>query len=165
MADVTDVGQQRQHEEQAAEDVLPLGHPGHRFRPQRMDGEDGRHEGAGPEIAGHPPEGEEEQNRGGGVQQQIGGVVSAGVRSVELVVQNVGEPRQRMPVAGMAGCEGPADFLGDRTLNDMRIFVDVFVVVVVDELVMDRLAEDQSNRQQQETADGPCRVDIPRRRP
>ena len=36
----------------------------------------------------------------------------------------------------------------------MRILIDVFVVIEVDELVMDRLTEDQPNRQQQKTADG-----------
>ena len=39
----------------------------------------------------------------GGVQQDIGQVVSAGViQSVELAIQHVGEPSQRVPVAGMS---------------------------------------------------------------
>ena len=67
-----------------------------------MDGEHGRHEGAGPETAGHPPQDQEQQDRRGGVQQDVGQVVSAGVQAVELAVQHVGEPGQRMPVAGMA---------------------------------------------------------------
>ena len=61
MANVTQIGRQGQHEEQAAEQVFSFGDPGHRFHPQRMDGEHGRHEGAGPEAAGHLPQNQEER--------------------------------------------------------------------------------------------------------
>ena len=91
-----------------------------------MDGEQGRHEGAGPEIAGHLPQDQEEENGAGGVQQDIGQVVSAGViQSVELAVQHVGEPSQRVPVGGMEVCKGPDDSLGGETACNLRILVDV----------------------------------------
>ena len=95
-------------------------------------------------------------------------MVAAGVQSVKLIVEDVGKPRQRMPVARVAFCECPDDPLGGRVMGDMRVFVDILVVVKIDEIVIDCLAEDYGNRQHEKTANGPCRVDIsaagPRRR-
>ena len=87
-----------------------------------MDGKEGRHEGAGPEIAGHLPQDQEQQDGAGGVQQDIGQVVPAGViQAVELAIQHVGEPGQRVPVAGMKVRKGPGDPLGSETACDLRV--------------------------------------------
>ena len=122
---------------------------------KRMDGKQGRREGAGPEIAGHLPQDQKEENDAGGVQQDIGQVVSAGViQSVELAIQHVGEPSERVPVGGMKVRKGPDDSLGSETACDLRIIIDIDLIVGVDELVPDRLAEDEGHGQQKERADG-----------
>ena len=88
---IADVGPEREHEKQPAEHVLPLGHPGHRFGPQGMDGKHGRHEGAGPQPAGHPPQHQKQEDRRRGVQHHVGQMVSPGLlQAVKLAVQHVG---------------------------------------------------------------------------
>ena len=67
MTHIARIRAEGKHEEQPAQNVLSFGHPGHRFGPQRMDGEDDGHEGTGPEIPGHLPQHEEEEDRRGGV--------------------------------------------------------------------------------------------------
>ena len=120
-----------------------------------MDGEEGRHEGAGPETAGHLPQDQEEENGAGGVQQDIGQMVSAGmIQPVELAVQHVREPSQRVPVGGMELRKGPCNSLRGETSGHVWIAVYVLVVVTIDELMAERLAEDQGHRQQEEAADG-----------
>ena len=82
-------------------------------------------------------------------------MVSAGViQSVELAIQHVGEPSQRVPVAGMEVRKGPDDSRGGEAAGNLRIIADILVVVVVDELVPNRLAEDQGHGQQQQCGDG-----------
>ena len=68
-----------------------------------MDGEYGGHESARPEPARHPPQDQKQQDRRRGVQQHIGEMVSPGLQPVNLAVQHVGHPRQRVPV-----CDGCA---------------------------------------------------------
>ena len=69
---------EREHEKQPAQHVPSLGHPGHRFDMQRMNGKDRRHPGAGPKIAGHPQQDQEQQHRRRRVQQHVGQIVPAG---------------------------------------------------------------------------------------
>ena len=65
-----------------------------------------------------------------------------------------------MPVSGCQFAEWrvreyPDDPLGRESVIDMRVLVDVLVVVVVDEAVPQRLAEDHRHGHQQETANRP----------
>jgi hypothetical protein len=48
-----------------------------------------------------------------------------------------------MPVASVTVSEGPRDTGNSQARGNRRIFVNVAVVVVVNELVPERLAEDQ----------------------
>ena len=59
-----------------------------------------------------------------------------------------------MPIAGVEGGEGPGDGLVGQALRDVRIVVDVSVVVEVDEIVPSGLPKDQHDHQQQKSADG-----------
>ena len=155
MANVADVSPEGQHEEQTAEQVFPLGDPGHGFRPQRMNGEHGRHKGARPKIAGHLPQNQQQQNRHRGVQRHIGRVVPRRVlRAVELAIGRMREPRQRMPIAATEGGERPGHRLPAHAMHYVGIVVDVGVVVEVDEIVSNTPPEDDGHRQRQQAADG-----------
>src|SRR5208283_2529697 len=58
-----------------------------------------------------------------------------------------------MPVGAYAMSKRPLDSVQVQPANDHRIFIHVRVVVVVDELVMQRLAEDHPDNRRQKNAD------------
>ncbi len=62
----------------------------------------------------------------------------------------------------MKGRKGPAKSLQGQPPLDDGVFVHVLVVIEVDELMPDRLAEDQGDGQQQKTADGRNLVSVMR---
>ena len=63
-------------------------------------------------------------------------VMRAGVDAEELDVHHVRDPRERMPVAGITGCERPLDIGGRETGDDVRVLDHVLRVVEVDEVVV-----------------------------
>ena len=99
------------------------------------------------------------------MQRDIGQMVAAGAQSVELAVEHVGEPRERMPIRGVAAGEGPRNPVGRHAALYMRVLINVFIVVVVDEREIGRPSEDDRNRQQEKNANGRCRVDLAACRP
>ncbi len=54
----------------------------------------------------------------------------------------------------MEVCEGPDDSRGSETAGNLGIIMDIISVVVVEELVPDRLAEDEGHGQQKQCANG-----------
>ena len=99
-------------------------------------------------------ENEKEQNRIGRVQQQAGGVMPARVQAEELAIEHVREPGERMPVGGPRGHKRPPDVLRRQSAPHMRIFRDVILVVLGDEIVFERGREGQPDqRQQQKTGE------------
>ena len=50
LADIAPIGRQREHEEQAAQDIFALGDPGDRFHAEGMNGKDGRHQALGQRL-------------------------------------------------------------------------------------------------------------------
>ena len=130
---VARVRPQRQHEEESAEDVFAFGDPGDGFDVQRVQGEEGGDGGAAAGAAGHAGEGEEEQQRAEAMDQEADQVMAGGVEAEKLDVQHVGEPGERMPVALVAGRERPGDGgPGQPALNGW-VFINVGLVVAIDE--------------------------------
>ena len=70
-------------------------------------------------------------------------VVPAGLQPVDLNVQHVGKPRQRVPVARVHAHERPADPLQREPGHDRRIAGDIVWIVVVQEAVVDGAAKQQ----------------------
>ena len=58
----------------------------------------------------------------------------AGIDAEELAVGHVGEPGERMPIAGVLVDERPGDAGAGETVGDVAVFVDVIVVIVDDEI-------------------------------
>ena len=77
---------------------------------------------------------EEKQDRVRDVEQQAGEVMPTRVKSEELGVQHVGEPRQRMPVARKAGLEGPGDALPAKPVHHAKVRADVGGIIVIDKI-------------------------------
>src|SRR6185369_3793931 len=77
----------------------------------------------------------EHQDRVDGMDPETRRVMPRGCRAVELPVEHVGHPRERMPVVRpLAGGPCPMDRLGIETTLHVRIRGDVLVVVEVDEI-------------------------------
>ena len=57
----------------------------------------------------------------------------------------VRQPRQRMPVAGVAARQRPKDALRAQAVLELFVVRDVNVVVVIHESVVPRLAENQEH--------------------
>src|SRR5882724_2123936 len=142
-AHITDVGRDRQNEKETAQYVLPLRHPRHRFDVQRMDRENRGHESAPPERARHLPEDKKEQRRGQGMNEDVGEMMAGWIEAVELRIHHVRNPGERMPVAGMDMAERPPDSIPTEPAIDPRVFEDVIAVVEIDEVVAERLSEDE----------------------
>ena len=91
-------------------------------------------------AAGHPPEDQEEQDGRGAMKQDVGQMVALGLRTVELIVGQVGEPGDRRPLAAVRRGPGPVESFAAEPLADGRVAVEVHLVVVVDEAEVDGLA-------------------------
>ena len=94
------------------------------------------------------------------MQQETGQMVSAGPGAEELAVQHVRKPGEGVPIGRMAAGQRPGDPLGRQAVSDMEVLIHVFVVVAGDEHVLERLAEDEKDGQQQETGDGQPQVEV-----
>ena len=80
--------------------------------------------------------------------------MAAGVQVIDLAIQHVREPGQRVPVVGVERSDRPGGPRGGQAVSDMPVLGDVVFVVEVDELWVDRLAENGDHGQHQEAADG-----------
>ena len=120
-------------QKKATEHVLPLRDPGDGLHIDRMEPEEGGDEGALPKATRKPTQGEEKQNDGGRVQGEIHQVHGAGVQAEEADVRHEGKGGQRHPKAGVR-LEGFTDAGPSEAVGDRRVFEDVAVVVVMDEI-------------------------------
>ena len=102
LADIAEIGRQSENEEQSGENIFAFGDPGHRFNTERMNGKDGRHDGAGPAAPRRLQQRQKEQHGNRRVDRGAGQMVPSGPELVELAIEHVRNPGQRMPVAGIA---------------------------------------------------------------
>src|SRR5689334_21896556 len=72
-----------------------------------------------------------QENRIGSMQQNIRKVVACGIQVVNLAVQHVGQPRQRMPVACVKS-ERPNEAFGAETISYMQVFRDILLIVIIE---------------------------------
>ena len=79
--------------------------------------------------------------------------MAAGLQVIELTVQHVREPCQRVPIEGVVGGDCPGGPRGGQARADRQVLIDIIVVVVVDKAVVDRLPENDNDGQYQKAAD------------
>ena len=70
---------------------------------QGMQGEQSGDKSALPDISGHAVEEPEEKQSTQDMQDKIGYMIPAGIKTIELIIEHQGEPGQRMPEFGV-GC-------------------------------------------------------------
>ena len=123
-----------------------------------MNSEQRCHEGTLPNTAspartaGHLPEHEKEQHDGDRVQQDIGEVMSASLQPVQLAVQHVRNCRQRVPVSRMTMDKSADDTVARKASRDRGVFVNIYVIVKIDEIVCERLTKNQPGNCDQDNA-------------
>lgn len=101
-----------------------------------MPGEEGGGECSDPERAGEAAEDQEDEDGVECVPDGVGQMVAETDLVVELPIEHVGEPGERMPVVGVAG-EGPDDARPSEAGADVGVVGDVARVVVVEETVIE----------------------------
>jgi len=152
-AGIPDIEPQGPEHEKGAEDILSFGHPGHRFHVQGMKGEEKCNGGALPDRRRHPVQDEKEQERIGRVKEKTHPVMAPRVHSEEGHVQQVGNPRDRVPVAGMGRDEGPGETSRREPPSDMRVLRDVLFIIEIDELVAAHLPKHGKRHQHEKQRD------------
>jgi len=123
---VAGIGYQREQTEAAAEHILALGHPGHRFDAQRVESEQRRHQQAPPRRASHQSQPHEDQRGVERVQQHAGQVMSPRVQTEHLAIQHVREPGDGMPVAGVVSAKCPPGIPQGQSAGHGRVILHVF---------------------------------------
>ena len=108
---------------------------------QRMHGENDRHKSAAPQRAGHLLQRNKEEDDRDSVEQQIRKVVPACLQSVQLAVQHVCDCRQRMPVLRMDVSERRGNVREVDAAGDPGVLIHVARIIVVNEIVPERLTE------------------------
>ena len=76
--------------------------------------------------------------------------MTTGVKPIQLAVKHVGQPGKGMPVGGVFIRKRPEDSLCRQAAGNLGIFPDVSPVVENDEVMMNRLAEDDPDRGEEE---------------
>ena len=67
----------------------------------------------------------------------------AGVFTEQLAIEHEGQPCDGMPVGHAAGCKRPDNAVMGQAVQNLRIFVYIFVIIVVDKIEIADLPEDQ----------------------
>ncbi|MGD0521096.1 MAG: hypothetical protein ABSA48_07550 [Terracidiphilus sp.] len=135
IAHIPCIGKQSREPEERAQDILAFRDPGNGFDVRGMQCEKKCDHRGTPDETRHIQEQKKKQNRIGGVQAQIGHMVTAGIFAIKLPVDHVGDPRQRVPVGRMEGCKCPLDALRGYPLLHVAVLHDIVVIVQRNEIV------------------------------
>ena len=84
--------------------------------------------------------------------KQVDLVVVARIHAVHLDIDHMGYPRHRMPIALMARCKCPYNGIHCKSAADVRIFIDVSIVIEIYKIMSADLQEyDKGDEGQKET--------------
>src|SRR5207245_7374768 len=146
---ITNVYAKRQQEEHTAEHIFALRNPRDRFHMQRMNRKERGNKSTWPDTASparttrHLAKHEKEQDDSNHVQHNIGEMMSAGIEPKELAIEHVGDRRQRMPVSRVAMRERRNNSGQREAAGYDRVFIDVNVIVEINEFMVQRLVENK----------------------
>src|SRR5262249_4424173 len=102
-----------------------------------MPAEQRCHTCAAPRCARESLQCQKEQDRVRRGEQQVGQVMARWMKAVNLAIENVRQPSERMPVARVEA-EGPYDSLPGKPRLHVRIFRHVLLIVIKQELMAKR---------------------------
>src|SRR5579871_3119759 len=125
-----------------------------------MNGKQSRYDSAGPESRRHFSQGQKQQYDRGSMEQDTCQMVAASMQSIELAVQHVRNPRERVPVARISVRERPLDPLRSKPFNHFGILVDVILVIEINEPKSKCLRENNQYGRHQQNAGDNCGVSL-----
>jgi hypothetical protein len=161
---VSDIGPEREQEEETTQYILALGDPRDGFHPQGMQGKQGRHGGTSPERPGHAPQEEEDQETIEDVQEQVHPVGASGTGTKEAQIEHKGQPGDRMPVAEVNSLEGPLDAVPLQALENVRVVIEISGVVEVNEVKAGDRPKESKGHGGQQAGDGSGQHTLGKRR-
>ena len=71
----------------------------------------------------------------------------AGVCTKQLTIEHKRQPGQRVPVGRAAGGKSPDDAILGQAVQNVRIFVYVEIIIIIDKIEIADLPEDQQGTQ------------------
>ena len=154
MADIFAIGPQGEHEEQPAEHVAPLGHPGDRLDVQGMQGRTMPPPAHWAKALRSFATGPKTASPSSRVQQDVGQVVSGRMQAIELAVEHVGKHRERIPLAQRTIGESPDNSRPREAARDVRLVEDERSSSQCKNPWLQRPAKHDENGQDQKTAHG-----------
>src|SRR5438309_3695232 len=86
------------------------------------------------------------------MEHEIGQMMSARIQAVELAIDHMRNPRQRMPVRRVNMPEGPDNSIHAEAPHYLGISRYVIGIIIVDKPVVERLAENDPGEHCQEDA-------------
>ena len=104
-----------------------------------MNGKERGHQRAAPDRSGHGAENYKDKNRVRSMEEHTRQVVPSRLQTEQLAIEHVRHPGERMPVGNRHCCEGPSNVAPGQTLVNARILPDVSAVIIVDEIMLERL--------------------------
>lgn len=129
------ISKQRAKEEKRAQHILPLSDPGNRFHMRWMQCKQKRNHSGTAQITSHIQKQQKQQNSIGGMQTQVGDMVAGGIIAIDLPVDHMRNPCQRMPIACIEGRKRPCDALHVQPLLHMPVLQHIGVIVQGDEII------------------------------
>ena len=143
LSHVLHVGPNRKQREQGAQNILALGNPRHRLHVERMNGKNRRDECAPGRSFTRAIENPEQQYGIQNVEKHTRDVVPARIKTVDLRIQHMREPCQRMPVRLELSGQRPDDALRGQAGGYVRVLINVIGVVKINETVVPDLSVDE----------------------
>src|ERR1044072_5561171 len=107
-----------------------------------MHSEDRSDKRALPQSGGHALQRHKKKQNGERVQEDIGKVVPTGMQAVQLAIQHMCDRSKRVPILGMDMGKCPRDIGEVDAAADSGVLIDVARIVVIDEIVPNRLSID-----------------------
>jgi hypothetical protein len=108
---------------------------------------------ASPDAAGHSPENQKKQHGSDIMQKDIGEMVATWPQSINLTIRHVAQGRERVPQTGVTVGQHPFESIDSESVAHLLIFVNVSVVIEVDEVVTERLTKNDPDDGGEKNAD------------
>ena len=105
-------------------------------------------------ISSRTEQDEKQNHRIKGVQNDAGLVMTGGGHVIELEVERMGKPSDRMPIAGVIGDECPVNRVPREAVLHMLVVGDIDIVVVINEAVgASRIVYREAQNEENESKD------------
>jgi len=106
---------------------------------QGMQSKESGDKGALPEGSRHPVKEPEQQQGAEDMKDDVGDMVSSGMKTIKLIIGHQGQPGQRMPEFCVGGRQCPADARQSDAGLDMMVVGNINIIIKIDEVKLSHL--------------------------